>query len=114
MHTKLIQHKHPLFSQPESIHGEIVTKLRDMPWSDLLLELSSMFENKVCYNYDMVTRAGVRVVKTWGDATTLQSRKAALKQMKANRDHKEVQSTLIENCANSKHYIIQLHFCYVN
>ena len=76
--------------QPESIHGEIVRELKDLPWADLLKEVSSLIENRSYYDQAVVKRASVRVVKTWGDATNLEQRKAAVKQMKENIDHKEV------------------------
>lgn len=65
-----------------------------MPWSGILGTLSSLLENKAFYHQDTVTKGGVRVVKTWGDATTLESRKIVLKEMQENLDHKEVHSCI--------------------
>ena len=81
-----------LIAQPESIHGEIVENLKEMPWSDVFVELARLFDYMESHHPDMLIRAGIRLVKTWGDATTLESRKATLKQLQMgdNLDHKEV------------------------
>ena len=77
--------------QPEGVHEEVVGGLsKDFPWADMLTDLSTLIESKEYYDQTLVKKAGTRVVRIWGDTTTLEQRKAALKKLQENIDHKEV------------------------
>ena len=64
-----------------------------LPWSDLLSELAIMLEDKSDDVKVVVEKAKTRMVKTWGDTTTTDERKAALQTLKEDLDHKEVNRT---------------------
>ena len=63
---------------------------KTFPWAKVFESLSALYENKEYYDQMLVKKAGIRVVRVWGETTSLEERKAALKQLKEEIDHKEV------------------------
>jgi hypothetical protein len=79
---------------------------KEFPWSDVFTELSSLFENKEYYDQTVVQRARARVVRMWGDPTSLEERKAALKEMKKKLDYKEFEK-ILEQIMSSASYPLE-------
>lgn len=55
---------------------------KEFPWSDVLNGLMNLFESRDIYNQSVLQAVRTKMVRMWGDVTSVSDRKATLKAMK--------------------------------
>ena len=56
----------------------------------MFADLAALFDNKDSYDQTLTKKAATRLVRIWGNTTSLEERKKALKDLQEDIDHKQV------------------------